>query len=138
MTLPFALPPWLPWWVPIAVLVVALLYLLAFLMMPFSVIGLKGRLEMIDARLDEIQGEIRNLALRLPEPIRGTAHDEVLLYAEPDAEMTAPTRGEALSPRPPIPPAPERAPRAVSETPPLRAGREAAARTSRAEPRLGR
>ena len=67
MTLPFTLPDWLPWWVPIVLLVPALLYALAFLFMPFSVIGVKSRLEVIEARLDEIQGEIRHLALRLPE-----------------------------------------------------------------------
>jgi len=84
MTLPFPLPDWLPWWVPLVVLVPALLYLLLFLVMPFSVFGLKGRLDLIDARLDEIQGEIRALALRLPEA------------------------GDAPSLRPPIPPAAER------------------------------
>ena len=57
MTLPFTLPDWLPWWVPIVLLVPALLYVLAFLFMPFSVIGVKSRLEVIEARLDEIQGD---------------------------------------------------------------------------------
>ena len=73
MTLPFTLPDWVPWWVPIVLLVPALLYALAFLFMPFSVIGVKGRLEAMEARLDEIQAEIRSLSLRLPEPLRGTA-----------------------------------------------------------------
>lgn len=54
MTLPFTLPDWLPWWVPILFLVPALLYALAFLFMPFSVIGVKSRLEAVEARLDEI------------------------------------------------------------------------------------
>ena len=54
----------MPWWVPIVVLVPAILYALAFLLMPFSVFGLKGRLDTIEARLDEIQGEIRSLVLR--------------------------------------------------------------------------
>ena len=85
MSLPFTLPDWMPWWVPIALLVPAILYGLTFLFMPFSVIGVKGRLDVIEARLDEIQGEIRALALRLPEA------------------------GEAQSARPPIPPAAERA-----------------------------
>ena len=75
MTLPFTLPDWLPWWVPIVLLVPALLYVLAFLFMPFSVIGVKSRLEVIEARLDEIQGEIRHLALRLPETGRATDYD---------------------------------------------------------------
>ena len=77
MTLPFTLPDWLPWWVPIVLLVPALLYALAFLFMPFSVIGVKSRLEVIEARLDEIQGEIRHLALRLPETGRAADYDEI-------------------------------------------------------------
>jgi hypothetical protein len=103
MSLPFTLPDWLPWWVPILLLVPALMYALAFLFMPFSVIGLKGRLEAVEARLDEIQGEIRGLALRLPEPMRTTSYDDV--YAPP---VTAPPRRREEAPsisRPPIPPA---------------------------------
>ena len=96
MSMPFAMPDWLPWWVPLAVLVPVLLYLAVFLLMPFSVFGVKGRLDLIDARLDEIQGEIRSLALRLraaPEPRN----------PDPAAE------------HPPIPPAPspDEAPRSA-------------------------
>jgi hypothetical protein len=86
MSMP-ALPDWLPWWVPILVLVPALLYALALLLMPFAVFGVKGRLEAMEARLDEIQGEIRALSLRLREPIAD--------------EMTA---------LPPIPPSPDEPP----------------------------
>ena len=45
------LPDWVPWWVPLVLLLPALLYGLAFLFMPFSVIGLKSRMEAIEARL---------------------------------------------------------------------------------------
>ncbi|MDE2517425.1 MAG: hypothetical protein KGL12_15470, partial [Rhodospirillales bacterium] len=90
MTLPFALPDWLPWWVPILLLVPTLLYALAFLFMPFSVIGVKSRLEAIEARLDEIQGEIRHLALRLPEPARAPEYDES--YTLPTAPPADPRR----------------------------------------------
>jgi hypothetical protein len=101
MTLPFTLPDWLPWWGPIVLLVPALLYALAFLFMPFSVIGVKSRLEVVEARLDEIQGEIRHLALRLPEMGRATDYDEI--YAP---EPSGPQRraGPVIT-RPPIPPA---------------------------------
>jgi hypothetical protein len=101
MTLPFAVPDWLPWWVPIVLLVPALLYALAFLFMPFSVIGLKSRLEVIEARLDEIQGEIRHLSLRLPEVSRAADYDEI--YA-PDPR-TETRRAQPQITRPPIPPA---------------------------------
>jgi hypothetical protein len=72
MSLPFTLPSWLPWWVPILVLIPLVPYAVALIIMPFSVIGLKSRLDMINSRLDDIDGEIRTLALRLPEP-RGDA-----------------------------------------------------------------
>jgi hypothetical protein len=107
MTLPFALPDWLPWWVPIVVLVPALLWLLAFLFLPFSVIGTKSRLDVIEARLDEIQGEIRSLALRLPEAGSRSydlrSYDE--MYAAPPRQAP-PAEAEALPDRPPIPPPP--------------------------------
>jgi len=87
MTSPLPLPDWVPWWVHLVLLLSALLLALLFLLMPFSVFGVKARLEGLDARLDEIQGEIRSLALRLPEP---TEADE---YVLDDGR------------RPPIPPA---------------------------------
>jgi hypothetical protein len=101
----FSLPDWAPWWVPMAVLVPALLYLLVFLLMPFSLFGLKRRLEAIEARLDEIQGEIRSLVLRMPE-LRGRGIDWNEL------PPIAPARAEEDRPvRPPIPSAPVVAPR---------------------------
>lgn len=95
MTMPFALPAWVPWWVPLLVLLPALLLALAFLAMPFSVFGVKARLELIEARLDEIQEEIRRLALRLPERGGVVGFEEL-----PDpARYRRPASG-----RPPIPP----------------------------------
>ena len=99
MTLPFTLPDWLPWWVPLVLLVPALLYLLAFLFMPFSVIGLKGRLDSLEARLDDIQQEIRSLVLRLPDSGEHLDFDE--LYAPEPIET--PRRDPPIV-RPPIPP----------------------------------
>jgi hypothetical protein len=100
MSLPFTLPDWLPWWVPIVLLVPAVLYGLAFLFMPFSVIGVKGRLETIEARLDEIQGEIRSLVLRMPEQGRALDFEEVYGQEAPRRASTPP-----IPARPPIPPA---------------------------------
>ncbi len=60
------LPDWVPWWAPLALLVPVLLWALCFLFMPFSVFGVKSRLESIEARLDELQNEIRHTALRPP------------------------------------------------------------------------
>jgi hypothetical protein len=96
-----AFPDWVPWWVPMVLLVPALLYALAFLFMPFSVLGVKTRLEVIEGRLDEIQQEIRHLALRLPIGPREVDFEDV--YAP---IQQASRRQPAVSDRPPIPPAP--------------------------------
>jgi hypothetical protein len=102
MTFPISLPDWLPWWVPFAVLVPTLLYLLVFLLMPFSVFGVKGRLEAIEERLDEIQGEIRTLVLRMPEPRAG-----VSAWTDPPPPIAPmPRFDDDRMVRPPIPPAP--------------------------------
>ncbi len=98
MTSPIAFPDWVPPWAQLLVLIVAIMLGLAFLLMPFSVFGVKSRLEAVEARLDEIQGEIRALVLRLPEGGRRAAYDdEPLLHLTP-----VPDRSPAV--RPPIPP----------------------------------
>ncbi len=102
MTLPFNLPLWLPWWVPLVLLVPTLLWLLAFLLVPFSVIGVKSRLDGVEARLDEIQEEIRTLALRLPETARAVHFDELYTAPEP---VEPQRRAPVVITRPPIPPA---------------------------------
>ncbi len=103
MTFPPTLPDWLPWWLAIAVLVPALIFVLAFLAMPFSVFGVKSRLELIEARLDEIQGEIRALALRLPE---SGGPQSMRPPIPPAADRPAP--GRAPLREPPPPPDPKR------------------------------
>lgn len=115
MTSPLPLPDWVPLWVHLALLVAALLVGIMFLLMPFSVFGVKGRLDLMEARLDEIQGEIRSLALRLPEPGR----EDV-----PGLSV----RDRYDGGRPPIPPAPRDRPPAGPARPP--------AGTPRTEPRL--
>ena len=100
MNMPFALPDWVPWWVPLVLLVPALLYALAFLFMPFSVLGVKTRLEVIEARLDEIQQEIRHVALRLPMGPQAVDFEDVYAPITP-LQRRDPMTGD----RPPIPPA---------------------------------
>ncbi len=95
MILPLPLPDWLPWWVQLATLIAALLFGMMFLLMPFAVFGVKGRLDLLEARLDEIQGEIRSLSLRLPEPDR-----------DDDAMPRMAASSSNSADRPPIPPAP--------------------------------
>ena len=113
MTLPQLLPSWAPWWAQLAVIVLALLFGLLFLLMPFSLFGLKGRLDVIEARLDEIQGEIRSLALRLPEPMGHRASD--LGYDLHGLTGRQAGRDAGASARPPIPPAPHVPPRRTAE-----------------------
>src|ERR1700710_1097038 len=98
MSMPFSLPSWLPWWMPILVLVPAILYALLFLLMPFSVIGVKGRLDLIEARLDEIQGEIRTLSLRLGEPVRGAFRPDEDAYDRPPVPVP-PRAGSSYAPQ---------------------------------------
>jgi hypothetical protein len=76
---------------------------LAYLLMPFSVFGVKGRLDAIEARLDEIQTELRTLALRTPDPGRGRRPPVEDDWAEP---LAVPRRAEPEPPRsaPPVPP----------------------------------
>jgi hypothetical protein len=109
--------PGLPDWTGLLALLVLLLVGLSYLLMPFSVFGVKGRLDSLEAQLDEIQSEIRSLAMRLPDsPRRAVADDWVELPGSRRAPEEPPPRTT-----PPIPP-----PAAWPETP----------RGSRAEPRL--
>ena len=110
MTMPPILPDWIPWWAQLALLVLALLFAVALLMMPFAVFGLKGRLDLLEAQLDDIHAELRMLAMRLPdaEPQRTTRRPPV--EVEDDA---------------PEPPAARRPVRAEDRTRPLRASERA-------------
>jgi hypothetical protein len=56
--------PGLPEWSGLAVLLVFLLLGLCLLVMPFSVFGVKGRLDSIEAQLDDLRADIRALAMR--------------------------------------------------------------------------
>ncbi len=112
--------PGLPAWSGLVVLGVLLLVGLAYLAMPFSVFGVKGRLDAIEAQRDEIQTEIRTLALRMPEPGRGRRPPVEDDWAEPPASV------RRMEPEPP--------PRATPPVPPPAAWPES--RGGRSEPRI--
>jgi hypothetical protein len=140
MNMPFALPDWVPWWVPLVLLVPALLYALAFLFMPFSVLGVKTRLEVIEARLDEIQQEIRHVALRLPMGPQSVDFEDVY---SPIPQVQR--RQSSVGDRPPIPPAaqdlyddadPIERPAPPPNMRPVRRQEPQIARSQRSEPRL--
>ena len=83
--------PGLPEWTGVAALLALLLVGLAYLLMPFSVFGVKGRLDAIEAQLDEIRDEIRGLSIRMSDgPRRSAAEDWV---DPPRARDPAVTRG---------------------------------------------
>lgn len=93
-------PPGLPEWAGLVILVVLGLVALAYLLMPFSVFGVKSRLEALEAQLDEIQTEIRSLAIRMPEPGRRRPPVEEDWVAPPTPRAPEPAR----STTPPAPP----------------------------------
>jgi len=94
--------PGLPEWTGLLALLLLLLVGLAYLLMPFSVFGLKGRLDSLEAQLDDIQNDIRSLALRLPDgPRRAAAQDWVDLPGHHAARVVEET---PLRAAPPVPP----------------------------------
>jgi len=91
--------PGLPDWTGLLALLLLLLAGLAYLLMPFSVFGLKGRLDSIEAQLDELQAEIRSLSLQLSGTPRRMATDDWV-------ELPSRPRAMEEDPRvaPPVPP----------------------------------
>ena len=88
--------PGMPEWSGLVALIVLLLAG-CFLLMPFSVFGLKGRLDAIETQLDEMRAEIRALLARqsdarpprdwLPTPV-----DDDFVEPVPRAEPPPPSR----------------------------------------------
>jgi hypothetical protein len=104
-TLPFTLPDWLPTWAFLLLLLPVLLYLLVFLVMPFSVFGVKSRIESLERQLDEIHDELRHISNR--NITRTTRPIEDDPYEIPN--FTRMKSSRAAEPEPafkPIPPAP--------------------------------
>ncbi|HWX48836.1 MAG TPA: hypothetical protein VNZ61_12330 [Roseomonas sp.] len=100
--------PGMPEWTGLLLLLLGLLCAAAFLLMPFSVFGVKARLEALEVQLDEIQGELRELAMRLEDP--ALARRPVVTndsWAEPPAlaQKAGPQR-EPPRVTPPVPPPP--------------------------------
>lgn len=119
--------PGMPEWTGLLILVVGLLCAAAFLLMPFSVFGVKARLEAIEVQLDEIQAELRSLAMRVAEPDLPPRPPITEDYVEPPASYAASAMRDH-TPRitPPVPPPPA--------WPEARPARNMS--PSRAEPRL--
>ena len=93
-------PAGLPDWTGLVVLGVLLLLGLCIALMPFSVFGVKARLDAIEGQLDELRAEIRGLAVRLAE---GRAPRD---WGGSDLDLPTPMAEEAPLPRsqPVVPP----------------------------------
>ncbi len=128
MDLPFTLPDWLPAWAFLLLALPALLYLFVFLLMPFSVFGVKARLETLEGQLEAIQDELRNLSARPPGAApRGRLDED---YDVPNFGLMKSSRArDVVDPLPPAPPVESR--ERLAPVP-----RPAPARPKRMEPRL--
>ena len=112
MPLTLPLPDWVPWWAQLAILVIAILFGFAFLMMPFAVFGVKSRLEFLETKLEDIQGELRMLAMRLAEndrrAVRGPAPqpvtEEIMPLPQAARPRTRPVPAASATPSATTPP----------------------------------
>lgn len=141
MTFPFTLPDWLPGWVVLLLALPALLWACAFLLMPFSVFGVKARLEALEAQINQLQDDLRIMAMRYSGALPSAPRSADVPEDVPDfARLKKARPGFAETPEPPLPPPePRRAPggalpglreRLAAAPPPP------ASRPRRTEPRL--
>ena len=92
--------PGLPSWVGLVILLAIGVSVLAFLAMPYSVFGVKSRLEAVEAELADLRSEIRAL-LRQPGPAARAPVEED--YVAPP-RRAAPCMAPEPSFAPPVPP----------------------------------
>jgi hypothetical protein len=112
--------PGLPSWVGFILLLAIVVSALSLLAMPYSVFGVKSRLESIETELADLRTEIRALVRQPPvaaAPARAPVEEDWVPPPRP-----APRVAEELRLAPPVPPPPARP--------------ERPARPARAEPRL--
>ncbi|MBB2200419.1 hypothetical protein [Gluconacetobacter tumulisoli] len=114
--MPFPFSDWMPWWLQLTLLIAGTLFAFVWLLMPFAVFGLKGRLDAIALQLEDLQAELRVLALA-PEDRRPAmaapprvAVAPVVEPVPPPARLAEPPVGSRVSdayvPRPERPVAP--------------------------------
>jgi hypothetical protein len=92
--------PGLPGWTGLLAALALALLALCFLVMPFSVFGLKSRLESIEAQLDEVQAELRAISARLADaPRRPLVMDDLEMPSPPRAIESRTTSTGRAEPR---------------------------------------
>jgi len=90
--------PGLPPWTGLVALLLLTLLALCLALMPFSVFGVKGRLEAIEAQLDDIRAELRALAARSPGGGSGRYVESDVELPQPAPRADAPPRGHPTLP----------------------------------------
>lgn len=85
--------PGLPEWTGLVALLILMLLAVCLLVMPFSVFGVKGRLDSIEAQLDDLRAELRVMIARQSEP-RREAWDATPNIPEPYAPPAPTGRAE--------------------------------------------
>ncbi len=128
--------PGLPEWTGLLALILLALVGLAYLLMPFAVLGVKGRLEAIEAQLDELQAELRSLAMRVGGGGAELARRSAALSSDEWVDPPSIRRGGAGSGGVAAPAAPEEEPSPRVSPPIPPPARWPDGRTRRAEPRL--
>ncbi|MBB2204981.1 hypothetical protein [Gluconacetobacter takamatsuzukensis] len=123
--MPFPFSDWMPWWLQLALLILGMLFLFLWMLVPFAVFGVKGRLDALALQIEDLQAELRVLAVQ-PE-------DRVPVSAP--APRPAPAAAPVVEPVAPAPP-PARPPGpvATSDAYVARPERPVSARPTRFDP----
>lgn len=82
----FFFPEWIPWWLQLAIVGVIVIFGICFLLMPFSVFGLKSRLTYLDHQMEDIQAQLRVLLKRIPDA-RERLEFKLQPVATPESEV---------------------------------------------------
>ncbi|CAK7192096.1 hypothetical protein COMNV_00279 [Commensalibacter sp. Nvir] len=63
----FFFPDWIPGWLQILLIVAVVFLVVCYLLMPFAVFGIKGRLRYLNQHLEDMQAQLNVVLKRLPE-----------------------------------------------------------------------
>ena len=119
-------PEWMPLWLQVFLVVTAVVYGLFFLMIPFAVFGLKGRLAEIELQQHEIQADLRSVSMHLVALQAQKSSSVVRDVPAPDAQVPVSSGGvtvEEVRFAPPPPPRAEEPPAMPAILPAIRAPR---------------
>ncbi|BCI66420.1 hypothetical protein [Acetobacter aceti] len=95
-----AIPDWMPLWAQVLLLGLGIIVIVAFLLMPFAVYGVKGRLSEIALQLEDAKADLRVLTMR----VGALVPEQTAARRKPEASAT---QEEWIPPGVATPPAPE-------------------------------